>query len=180
MGRTYRGLRRKFGSKKTQNHRKRSKWNARNGTRLRTLATDLAEFQEIVGIEAESLHRPPDLSEKKRKSAERITKILISEKTPTAPAPVVVSAPPLKTPKSLRRDLRVFLDSLTTETLRARKAYAAQQVAHLQRLVSQMRQEYLPVDSSFAPAISRFLERKRYWDTQTGLIGPLLVERESS
>jgi hypothetical protein len=169
MGRTFRGLRRKFGSKKTQEHRTRSKWNAQNGTRLRTLATDLAEFQEIVGPEFESLHRPPDLSEKTEKRLSKVIDVIIAEKKPRA------SETPKSNnePKQSKNKQFQWLNTLTTSELQAKKDYAATQVRHLHRVIAALSN----LDSSYAPARNRFVERRRYWDKQTGLIGPILVAR---
>lgn len=46
MGNSYRGLRRKFGAEKFKAHNDRSKWTAKNGTRLRSLASDVVNFQD--------------------------------------------------------------------------------------------------------------------------------------
>jgi len=49
MGRTYRGERKVHGVTKTRHHKQRAKWKQRNGTRLRTLAVDILDFQQEAG-----------------------------------------------------------------------------------------------------------------------------------
>lgn len=179
MGRTYRGVRKKFGSKKTQEHKTRSKWNAKNGTRLRSLNADIVDFQEVAGVEAEALHRPPSFSEKKISKVLGAIAELRVEKPPVLPSPVPKqnSFQQQRLHNLQKKKVRDFLNSLSTKVLSAKKAYAAQQVSHLQRSIQTLEKEYLPADPSFAPAIKRLTLRKKHWDTQSGVIGPILASR---
>lgn len=209
MGRTYRGTRKQFGARKTQQHRARSKWKAQNGTRLRTLNVDLVEFMEHSEF-GESLHRPHEKllivkenvrlrskedfrtlveAEERAIKTEGRSGVRLPTVEPYKPKLLEPHKPKLPTvepykPKLLepvRRlvdlyDAHTFLNGLSTEILRAKKSHASRQVSHITKLVAAIQRD---LDDSFKTVIQRLIERRKYWDRQVGIIGPILVERQT-
>ena len=110
MGRTYRGERKRHGVTKTKHHKQRAKWKGKNGTRLRTLAVDLLDFQQEAGEGAVPIHA---LSKSSKESSVRKVDSTRS-----------------------RNPLYSFLVGLSVESLRIRRDYAKKQMSHVQRTVS--------------------------------------------
>lgn len=48
MGKSYKGIRRKFGAQGSKEHFDRSKWTGSNGTRLRSLSADLVNYEDAA------------------------------------------------------------------------------------------------------------------------------------
>lgn len=170
MGRTYRGLRKEFGTKKSHEHKTRSKWNAKNGTRLRTLAIDLEEFK-LMEANGESLHRPPDASLK----TNPVLALLSSERPQKTAKPVVVPSmnitQVLKT-KSKARPTELW--GVEVSVLQGKLDYAARQTSYISKLLQKLQKLK---DPSFAKVIARLTNRKKHWDGLTGKLGEHLWER---
>jgi len=172
MGKTYRGpTRKEFGSKKARNHKSRSKWTAKNGTRLRSLNADVAEFQAHEASLGVSLHRPPDHPNRGNELAETIRQLKASP-----PKPVVTVSQ--QTPRKIRQfDI---LGAMDTVTLEARKDHAAKQVAHLTKVMGLLRREFRYDDPAACAALKRYEKQRVLWSKETGTIGPILSARKSS
>lgn len=151
MGKTYRGKRKQFGSKKAQEHRSRAKWSSENRTRLRTLSFDIAEFQAHEDYRGENLHTPFDVN-----------------------STVLRAMHDLKSVSDRRYINSVNLTELTIEALELRKRYAGRQTSYTHRLLSIARAQSGKV---WDAALLRLERQNKKWSTQAGTVGQVWSEK---
>jgi len=149
MGKTYHGTRKKFAVVKTQKHKDRAKWKGQNGTRLRSLASDLADFKAAGGDAI--LHTPRPF-------------------TAFSPPPPIAVPEPAVQGSGGNSHVHLFTKYSLAE-LESHKDYAARQVSHLTKLLKCLR----ATDPS-APALRHYESQKKKWDRQTGILGSVLFE----
>lgn len=151
MGRTYRGKRKQFGSKKAQEHKSRSKWSSKNSTRLRTLSFDIAEFQEHEDYKGESLHTPFSDNSSVLRTLHAIS---------------------LSNPQ--RYIGAVSLNELTIEALESRKRYAGRQTSYAHRLLSIAKGQS---GKSWERIALRLAQQSKRWSKQAGTVGQIWAEK---